>query len=46
MLEIRDEIRSKSDIPVIMSGCLGPKGDGYKVGDVKLTPEGQNFEAT
>jgi len=40
MVEIRNEVQVKSNIPVILSGSLGPKGDGYKVGDIKLTPKG------
>ncbi len=37
LTEIRETIRKESPIPVIISGCLGPRGDGYKVGSVSMT---------
>ena len=38
MSEVRNEIREKSEIPVVISGALGPRGDGYTVGMTKMTP--------
>jgi len=37
MVEIRREIEEQSTIPAVISGCLGPRGDGYTVGMTKMT---------
>ncbi len=39
MSEIRKSIREKSQIPVVLSGCVGPRGDGYKVGSTIMTSQ-------
>jgi S-methylmethionine-dependent homocysteine/selenocysteine methylase len=32
MLEIRDEMET-AETPMVVSGCIGPRGDGYKAGE-------------
>ncbi|MEJ2177907.1 MAG: homocysteine S-methyltransferase family protein, partial [Gammaproteobacteria bacterium] len=45
MCELRDEFENEST-PVVISGCLGPRGDGYEPG-VTMTPdEAQKYHAT
>ena len=39
MSEIRKSIGEKSQIPVVLSGCVGPRGDGYKVGSTVMTSQ-------
>lgn len=34
--ELRDEVE-RLDAPVVISGCVGPRGDGYKA-DTRMTP--------
>lgn len=45
MCEIRDEYESEMS-PMVISGCMGPRGDGYEPGDL-MTPEAaQRYHAT
>ncbi|SDD89377.1 homocysteine S-methyltransferase family protein [Kordiimonas lacus] len=33
MQSVRDSLKARGDIPVLVSGCIGPRGDGYVAGD-------------
>ena len=39
MTEVRSKIQDKSANPAVISGCLGPRGDGYKVGMTQMTSQ-------
>lgn len=39
---VRDEFETK-DSPVVVSGCLGPRGDGYIAGELMSTDEAQKY---
>ena len=34
-----------ADVPVVISGCLGPRGDGYDPGKIMLSNEAQAYHA-
>ena len=40
--EMRDEME-KPDVPIVIAGQLGPRGDGYKVGDVMTVDEAMDY---
>lgn len=44
LAEIRDEFEAES-MPVVISGCMGPRGDGYVVGDKMTVDEAQRYHS-
>jgi S-methylmethionine-dependent homocysteine/selenocysteine methylase len=42
MLELRDELRA-SGFPIVISGCIGPRSDGYVVGEAMTAAEAQAY---
>jgi S-methylmethionine-dependent homocysteine/selenocysteine methylase len=44
MLELRRERQSKTT-PIVVSGCVGPRGDGYDPGTVMSADEAQDYHA-
>ena len=42
LLRLRDEYRS-TDLPIIVSGCIGPRGDGYDAGRIMTVPEAREY---
>jgi S-methylmethionine-dependent homocysteine/selenocysteine methylase len=44
MAELRREYRSKTT-PMVISGCVGPRGDGYDPGAVMSADEAQGYHA-
>lgn len=45
LLELRDEFETP-ETPCVVSGCIGPRGDGYDPGDVMSAEEAQAYHAT
>jgi homocysteine S-methyltransferase len=44
LIALRDEYRSDAS-PIIVSGCIGPRGDGYDPGRIMSTDEAQAYHA-
>ena len=44
LLGLRDEYRSET-LPVVVSGCIGPRGDGYDPGRVMGVAEARDYHA-
>ncbi|NQV20273.1 MAG: homocysteine S-methyltransferase family protein, partial [Rhodospirillales bacterium] len=44
MTEVRDRFETPST-PMVISGCLGPRGDGYDPGDVMTADEAEAYHA-
>ncbi len=44
LVALRDEYRT-STLPIIVSGCLGPRGDGYDPGTVMEVAEARDYHA-
>ena len=42
LLRLRDEYWS-ADLPVVVSGCIGPRGDGYDPGAIMTVEEAQDY---
>lgn len=42
MLELRDEFAT-AEAPVVVSGCVGPRGDGYVPGDLMSPPAAEAY---
>lgn len=45
MCELRDEYESENS-PMVISGCMGPRGDGYEPGELMSPDEAQRYHAT
>src|SRR5262245_40704631 len=43
--ELREEYENDST-PIVISGCIGPRGDGYVVGDTMTAEEAEAYHAT
>jgi len=41
---MRDELET-ADTPIVISGCVGPRGDGYVVGDAMTADEAETYHA-
>ena len=47
-LELADQIRKANatpDMPIVVSGCIGPRGDGYDPGQLMSVEEAENYHA-
>lgn len=44
MVQIREQIENEQT-PVVVSGCLGPRGDGYEPGRLMTADEAQRYHA-
>ncbi len=44
LVEIREEFETEAS-PMVISGCVGPRGDGYDPGDVMTPAEAEDFHA-
>lgn len=47
-IEMLHELREKHqapDMPLVVSGCIGPRGDGYDPGEVMTPEEAQDYHA-
>ena len=44
MAELRDEYETK-DSPMVLSGCVGPRGDGYDPGRVMTVAVAEAYHA-
>lgn len=44
LCEIRDEFEAQVT-PIVISGCVGPRGDGYVAGDTMSAEEAQEYHA-
>jgi S-methylmethionine-dependent homocysteine/selenocysteine methylase len=42
LVELRQEWQSEAT-PVVISGCIGPRGDGYQVGDTMTADEARRY---
>lgn len=42
--ELREEA-SPSGIPMVVSGCIGPRGDGYRPGEIMSPAEAESYHA-
>ena len=42
LVRLRDEYRS-ADMPIVVSGCIGPRGDGYDPGRIMTVGEAQGY---
>jgi S-methylmethionine-dependent homocysteine/selenocysteine methylase len=40
--ELRDELQTETT-PIVISGCVGPRGDGYVVGETMTADEAANY---
>jgi len=48
-VEILEDVRAAyetQDAPIVISGCIGPRGDGYVVGDAMTAEEAETYHAT
>lgn len=47
-IELMHEVRSRfetHDNPIVISGCIGPRGDGYDPGNIMSTHEARDYHA-
>ena len=47
-VEILEEVRAAyetENAPIVISGCIGPRGDGYVIGDAMTAAEAQTYHA-
>ena len=42
LVDLRNEFRTESD-SIVLSGCVGPRGDGYVPGDIMNSDEAQKY---
>ena len=43
-VKLHCEVRAETpSIPVVISGCIGPRGDGYTIGEVMTAEESMNY---
>lgn len=45
LVDLRDEVGEDAG-PVVVSGCVGPRGDGYSPGELMTAEEAQRYHAT
>jgi S-methylmethionine-dependent homocysteine/selenocysteine methylase len=46
-IELMEELReSAGDVPVVISGCVGPQGDGYQPAELLSAPEAREYHST
>jgi len=48
-VEILEDVRAAhetDEAPIVISGCIGPRGDGYVVGDTMTAEEAEAYHAT
>ena len=48
-VELLEELRARYETdstPIVISGCIGPRGDGYVVGDTMTAEEAEAYHAT
>jgi S-methylmethionine-dependent homocysteine/selenocysteine methylase len=48
-VELLEELRAENETestPIVISGCIGPRGDGYVVGDTMTAEEAEAYHAT
>ena len=48
-VELLEELRARYETdtaPIVISGCIGPRGDGYVVGDAMTAGEAEAYHAT
>jgi len=43
MNDVRRALQSRANIPVVVSGCIGPRGDGYVAGEVMSAEEARTY---
>lgn len=43
MQDWRNQIRAAANMPVVISGCVGPRGDGYVAGEAMTPEEAQDY---
>ncbi|MDT9600174.1 homocysteine S-methyltransferase family protein [Sphingosinicella rhizophila] len=39
------DLRARNDMPIVVSGCIGPRGDGYDPGEVMTVDEAHRYHA-
>ena len=47
-VELLDELRAEYEtppVPIVVSGCVGPRGDGYVVGEAMTAEEAETYHA-
>ena len=44
LLDLRDEYRS-DDMPIVVTGCIGPRGDGYDPGEIMKIDEAEAYHS-
>jgi S-methylmethionine-dependent homocysteine/selenocysteine methylase len=44
LLDLRAEL-STSELPIVVSGCIGPRGDGYQAGVQMTSPQARDYHA-
>ena len=44
LVELREEHES-ADLPVVVTGCIGPRGDGYDPGDIMRIEEAETYHS-
>jgi len=43
LLEERRQAHATADSPVVISGCIGPRGDGYQAGEIMSVDEARGY---
>ena len=41
-----EELRAEDGPPIVVSGCIGPRGDGYRAADLMTAAEAERYHAT
>src|SRR5262249_3091222 len=44
-VELLDQLRPESGVALLISGCVGPRGDGYRAEDLMGTAEAERYHA-
>src|SRR5262249_10507429 len=44
-VELLDQLRAESGVSLLISGCVGPRGDGYRAEDLMGTAEAERYHA-
>jgi S-methylmethionine-dependent homocysteine/selenocysteine methylase len=45
MVELRDRYQTTATSPIVISGCIGPRGDGYDPGNIMSPDEAQHYHS-
>jgi S-methylmethionine-dependent homocysteine/selenocysteine methylase len=45
-IALMEELRAEADVPVVISGCVGPQGDGYSPATKLTAAEAEDYHST